>query len=101
MWVRIRDVSLISELRGEPFHLRNRCELPSHTGSGLGANPSDEQAAEHITELPSHSQDLHPNAGLLLYLKGKKNPKPDTEKCEALRVVFPPLSPLLSHEDAG
>lgn len=88
--VRMRDAGLILEIGREPFHLRDPCEQPSHVGSGLGAKPSDEHAAEHITELPSQSRDMHPNAV-----------PPETEKCEALRVVFPPLSPLLRHEDAG
>lgn len=50
--VRMRDASLILEVGREPLHLRDCCELPSYTGSGLGANRSDEHTAEHITELP-------------------------------------------------
>lgn len=72
--VRMRDAGLILEIEREPLPLRDPCEQPSHVASGLGANPSDEHAAEHITELLSQSRDMHPNAVSLLFLKGEKTP---------------------------
>lgn len=72
MCVRMRGASLVLEIGKEPFHLRDHCELPSHTG--LEAKPSDEHATEHITGVPCQSQVLHPNTGSLIYLKEKKKP---------------------------